>query len=197
MRLALGAVLVAALLDCKTWRKSHGDAGAPVRDAAVADAAIDATDASGAGPSYASPTGGFRVRFPDNKSPEVEEKTIASGGSAIHLFKVQYGSGAYIVTYDDFAKEAGRSASDVLDGAKNGILESTGGTLESEAPLTLAGRHPGIDLTLSATTSGIKMRQRLRAWFVDGRHYQALVVTPDWSGATAIEQDFLDSFALL
>lgn len=198
MTRALAAGLLLVLAGCKNglpWKKAPVDAGVAA-DAGAVDAGSDAAAPTGL---YTSKPGGFRVRFPDGKSPDVEEKPIGGTGGATHLFKVQYGSGAYLVSYDDFSKEARepRTASDILDGAKNGIVEGTGGTIESERPITLGGKHPGIELTLSATTSGIKMRQRLRAYAVDGRLYQTLVVTPDWTTATAVETEFLDSFSLL
>lgn len=198
MTRALAAGLVLLLAGCKNglpWKKAPADAGVAAADAGPVDAGSDAAAPLGV---YTSRPGGFRVRFPDGKSPDVEEKVIGGAGGATHLFKVQYGSGAYLVSYDDFSKDAKepRTAAEILDGAKNGIVEGTGGTIESERPITL-GKHPGIDLTLSATTSGIKMRQRLRAYAVDGRLYQTLVVTPDWTTATAVETEFLDSFSLL
>ena len=40
------------------------------------------------------------------------------------------------------------------------------------------------------------MRQRVRVYLVDGRVYQLIVVAPTWSGASASEQEFFDSFKL-
>jgi hypothetical protein len=148
-----------------------------------------------AGALYRTPSGGFQVRFPEGKAPEVEEKTITGGGAAVHLFKVQYGTSGYIVTYDDFAKGSGRAPQLILDGAREGVVETTGGTVDSERPVTLDG-HPGLDLAVTATTSGITMRQRVRVFLVDGRLYQLIVVAPSWSGATVVEQEFFDSFKL-
>lgn len=183
-----------ACASCKSWHRSRADAGGPTGE--VADASVDAGADAGValGPTYRSPVGGFQIRFPESKAPEVEDKAIAGG--AAHLFKVQYGTSAYVVTYDDFAKGSSRTAQQVLDGARDGIVESTGGTIDSEHSLTLDG-HPGLEFAVTATTAGIKMRQRLRVYFVDGRLYQTLIVAPTWSGATHFEQDFLDSFKLL
>ena len=149
-----------------------------------------------AGSFYRTPSGGFQVRFPEGKAPEVEEKTITGGGAAVHLFKVQYGTSGYIVTYDDFAKGSARTPQLILDGAREGVVETTGGTIDSERPVTING-HPGLDLAVTATTSGITMRQRVRVFLVDGRLYQLIVVAPSWSGATVVEQEFFDSFRLL
>jgi hypothetical protein len=186
-RVAFALLLLAA---CKSWRRhTPADAGADATTSIV-DAAVEA--GAPRGPVYRSPTGGFEVLFPESKPPEVEEKQVAGG--AIHLFKVSYGTSAYIVTYDDFARNE-RAPQQVLEGARDGYVESTGGTIELERPLNLEG-HPGLELTVSATTSGIKMRQRARVYLVDGRLYQTLIVAPTWSGATQLEQDFLDSFKL-
>lgn len=172
-----------------------GDAGSAAGDGGADGLAGDGGDA-GSGALYRTPSGGFQVRFPDGKAPEVEDKTITGGGSAVRLFKVQYGTSGYIVTYDDFAKTAGRTPQQILDGAREGVVETTGGTIDSERPLTLDG-HPGLDLAVTATTSGITMRQRVRVFLVGGRLYQLIVVAPTWSGATVVEQEFFDSFKLV
>jgi len=198
----VGLVLLAA---CKRRPR-------PARPDASVDASVaagDAGDASaaspeggaagveaGAGALYRTATGGFQVRFPDGKAPEVEEKTITGGGSAVHLFKVQYGTSGYIVTYDDLGKSGSRTAQQILDGAREGVLETTGGTVEREGPFSVNG-HPGLELAVTATTSGITMRQRVRVLLVSGRLYQLIVVAPSWSGATVMEQEFFDSFTLL
>jgi len=181
-------------------RSGSADSGAAATDAGSEPASVDgggsARDGSAdAGALYRAPSGGFLVRFPDGKAPEVEEKTITGGGAPVHLFKVQFGTSGYIVSYDDFAKGSGRPPQQTLDGAREGVVETTGGTVESERPITLDG-HPGLDLTVTATTSGIPMRQRVRVVLVDGRLYQLIVVAPTWSGATVVEQEFLDSFRL-
>jgi hypothetical protein len=203
-------MLVAACAACKRRaRRGSVDSGAAASDggSAVADGGVPgdsgAGDADGggsgnadAGALYRTPSGGFQVRFPEGKAPEVEEKTITGGSAAVHLFKVQYGTSGYIVTYDDFAKGSARAPQLILDGAREGVVETTGGTIDSEPPVTLDG-HPGLDLAVTATTSGITMRQRVRVFLVDGRLYQLIVVAPSWSGATVVEQEFFDSFRLL
>lgn len=191
------ALLSTLLVGCRraTPPAAH-DAGAEHADdagPATPDAAL--TDA-GLGPPYSSVSGGFRVRFPAGKAPEVEAKAIAGSSSASHLFKVQYGTSGYIVAYDDLAKGSKREPQQILDGAREGVLETTGGTIERDDPFTIDG-FSGIDLTVTAVTSGITMRQRARVILVDGRLYQLVVVAPSWSGATAVEQDFFDSFELL
>ncbi|MDF2698431.1 MAG: hypothetical protein K0S65_6815 [Labilithrix sp.] len=145
---------------------------------------------------YQTATGRFQIRFPEGKAPEVEEKTISGGIGTVHIYKVQYGTSGYIVSYDDLARGSSRTTEQILDGARNGVLEATGGTMDSERPVMLDG-YPGIDLAVSATTSGIKMRQKVRVLLVDGRLYQVVVVAPVWSGATAIEDEFFESFNLL
>ena len=144
--------------------------------------------------SYISPSGRFRARFPDGKSPDVETITIP-GGLTMRLYKVQYGTGGYIVAHDDSAKTSGRSPKQVLDSARESVLETTGGTLDEEKPIELEG-FPGRDLVVTATTSGIKMRQRLRVVLVLGRLYQVILVTPSWAGSNQTEQAFFDSFCL-
>jgi len=187
----------------KIWERKHVDAGTITDAGALSDASAAKDDASSsavpedasARPApYKSAPGGFQIRFPEGKAPEVEHKTIA--GKTVSLFKVQYGTSGYIVSYDDLSKGGSRTAEQILDGARSGVLESTAGIIDSESPLDLNG-NPGLALNVSATTSGILMRQRIHLYVVDGRLYQIIVVMPSWSGATAVEQDFLDSFALV
>lgn len=199
---ALATFAVLALPACKRLfhRQDAGTGDAQSDAQSAVDASTDASDAASdaalsRGPAYRSVTGGFQIRFPDGKAPEVEAKSIGGKSPAIYLFKVQYGTSGYVVTYDDLPRGT-RTPEQVLDGARDGVLESTGGNVETDTPLAI-GPHPGRNLTVSATTSGIKMRQRVRLYLVGTRLYQILVVSPFWSAATAIEQDFLDSFELL
>jgi hypothetical protein len=145
---------------------------------------------------YKSVAGGFQVRFPAGKAPEVEHKAVAGKKDVVHLFKVQYGSSAYVVTYDELSQGRGRTAAQILEGARRGVLESTAGTIDKEEPVVLMG-NPGLSLEVSATTSGIRMRQRIHLYVVDGRLYQVIVIAPFWSGAVDAEENFLDSFSLV
>ena len=194
-RSALAGLLIASA--CRKRPKpvpvDAGDAGTDA--GSITDAGTDAEAAVDAGPLYRTTSGGFEVRFPDGKPPEVEDKPV-TGGLTVRLFKVQFGTSGYIVTFDDFNRTSTRTPQVILDGVKEGVLETTAGTVDHEEPLLLEG-HPGLDLTISATTSGIAMRQRVHAYVVDGRLYQLIVVAPTWSGANSREQDFFDSFRLL
>ncbi|MCL2778301.1 MAG: hypothetical protein FWD73_09880 [Polyangiaceae bacterium] len=145
---------------------------------------------------YKSVAGGFQVSFPEGKAPEVEHKAVGGKKDFVHLFKVQYGSSAYVVTYDDLCKGRSRTAAQILEGARHGVLESTAGTIDKEESLVLMG-NPGLSLEVSATTSGIRMRQRIHLYVVNGCLYQVIVIAPSWSGAADAEQDFLDSFSLV
>ena len=191
-RAALAGIAAALLATgCKRFlRRQHPDGGADGGSEAGADAG------SRFGTLYRSNVGGFQIRFPEGKSPEVEEKRIPGAPGAVHFFKVQYGTSAFIVSYDDFAKGKNRTPEQTLDGAREAVLESTGGTIEIANPRALEG-HPGLDLTVSATTSGIQMRQRVRVYLVAERLYQTIIVAPVWSGAASFEDDFLESFQLL
>ncbi len=195
------------LLACKARRAERalaaGGVGAPdAAAAAAADASpsVDAgrTDAASLAPPaalYRSATGGFAVRFPDGKLPDVETATVA-GRLSLHLFKVQYGSSGYIVSYDDAAKASKRSAAQILDSARESSVETVGGTIDSQTPFAV-GPHEGVEWVVSATTSGIKLRERLRALVVEGRLYQLMVMSPTWAGASEAEEQFFDSFVLL
>lgn|GEM_PF-1899857 len=202
----LGAHLV-TLAGCKLLRRAPpaADAGAPSPSDSPAPS-LQPADAAPSGepseaaaplPPYRSSKLGFQVRFPDGKAPEVEEKVLGGGAVTAHLFKVQFGSSAYVVSVDVLSpRTQPRTADELLAAARDGLLESTGGTLESDKTVTL-DESPGIELTIAATTSGLKMRQRARIHVVGARVYQLLVVAPIWSGGARLEQEFLDSFAFV
>ena len=202
--LALATVVVLGahvLTGCKAFRRkpSAVDAGTDASSLASADAAASSAPLDGSAPlpRYRSGKLGFEVRFPDGKAPEVEDKVLGGGLVTAHLFKVQFGSSAYVVSVDELSPKAqARTPEQILAGARDGLLESTGGTLESDTAVSLDG-NPGIELAIAATTSGIKMRQRARTYAVGGRVYQLLIVAPVWSGQTTLEQEFLDSFAFV
>ncbi len=199
---------VHVLTGCKVLRRTSSNVDAGRDDAGVDASSLASTDATPveagapveAGvplPRYRSDKMGFEVRFPDGKAPEVEDKVLGGGLVTAHLFKVQFGSSAYVVSVDELSPKAqGRTTEQILAGARDGLLESTGGTLDSDTAISLDG-NPGVELAITATTSGIKMRQRARTYVVGGRVYQLLVVAPIWSGRATTEQEFLDSFALV
>ncbi len=144
---------------------------------------------------YRSTSGGFSIRFPGGRTPDLEDKPIAGGLVTLHFFKSQKGSSAYIVGYNELPK-SGRTAKQVLDDARDGAIESIGATLEKEIPLTIDG-NPGREVVMTAEKSGINLRQRLRMYIVKSRLYQTIAVSPTFAPQPADEQDFLDSFTLL
>lgn len=181
-----------AIVGCATRRPGGGvDASTD----ASTDAPLDGGHDADARRTYVSPSGGFEVRFPEGKAPDVESTTITPSLS-VRTFAVRYGTSAFLVSYDDAGKTSGRSADRILSAAKEGILEATGGSVDAESPLVLTG-HPGRELVVSATTAGIVMRQRIRLYVVAGRLYQIVLVSPSWAGTSALEQPFFDSFALV
>src|SRR5262249_29247970 len=148
---------------------SVADAGAPPVSTADASTSSLLVDSGAPVRLYRSDAMRFQVRFPDGKAPEVEEKVLGSGVVTAHLFKVQFGTSAYVVSVDELSpKAAVRTPEQLLEGAREGLLQSTGGSIDSEKPITVDG-NPGIELAISATTSGIKMRQRARTYIAEGR----------------------------
>ena len=187
-------VLLLALLglpvSCKRLHRGGVDAGlAP--DAG--EAPFPAQDAAADASMYRAPTDGFEVEFPEGKAPEVEDKPLPKGVATARLFKVQYGSSAYLVVAEDVQTSANRTVDQLLQGAREGAVETTGSTIVSDTPLKV-GAYRGFELVLTATTSGLTMRQRVRVLASPSRLYQLLVVAPEWSGSTPLEQRFFDSF---
>jgi hypothetical protein len=186
------AVLVLPQGACRRPKPSPDAAPPP---ASAAPAASSAAGEAPQRPAYVSRSGGFQDAFPDGKSPDVETADVTKGLS-VRLFKVQYGSSAYLVTYDDAGKTSGRTSAQIVAAAKDGLLEATGGAVASERPVRV-GDTEGTELVVNATTAGIPMRQHARLFVVSGRLYQIMVVSPAWAGTGALAEPFLASFALL
>lgn len=207
---ALARLGTAALLVLSACRARHlggkgsTDAGGLSPSTSAKESPLDAspsgpstaasTNARGLSDAYFSQVGGFGIRFPDGKPPEVESPSVTAG-LTVRLYKVRFGSSAYIVAHHEMPKGSPKSLEDAVQATREGLLETTGGTVDAERPFELDG-HPGRELELSATTSGIKMRQHVRIVLVGSRLFQVLVVTPSWTGPSDQERAFFDSFRL-
>lgn len=187
----LAMVALGFHVSCNLSRHATPDAGV---DAGIPDAAV-VVDAAATPLEYWSDASGFRIEFPEGKAPEIEDKALPKGAASVRLFKVQYGSSAFLVVAEEIAESANRTPDQLLQGAREGILESTGATADLETAVS-QGAYLGFEMVLTATTSGIKMRQRVRVLVAGRRLYQILVVAPEWSGSTPIERRFFDSFRL-
>ncbi len=203
----LGVILLVVLSACRARHlggKGSTDAGglsssdSGSRSSADASSATSAPDASAStrdlSDAYFSQVGGFGIRFPDGKPPEVESSSVTTG-LTVRLYKVRFGSSAYIVAHHEMPKGSTKGLEDAVLATREGLLETTGGNVDAERPFEIDG-HPGRELELSATTSGIKMRQHVRIVLVGSRLFQVLVVTPSWTGPSDQERAFFDSFRL-
>lgn len=141
---------------------------------------------------FVSEEGGFSVSMPGTPTEETNTSSSAAGDIDMHMFSLRSGGNAYLVGYSDYPPDLleGIEPDDLLDFARDGAV--SGGTLVSEAPITLNG-HPGRDLTVETSEEGMKIY--IRMYLVGNRLYQVIVSTRD-GDLTEDMSDFLDSFKL-
>lgn len=135
---------------------------------------------------YAYADGNFTISFP---APPSETSQDAFGMS-VHMYLLDQGSRAYMITYTDLPDQFATGDPDPgLEGAISGSLSSAGATLESKSDISISG-HPGKDV--SATSPHGYMR--VRYFFVGSRLYSVLAASPDRGDADS--ERFLNSFRL-
>ena len=140
-----------------------------------------------------SPTdAGFTLEFPAPPS-EMEQRVKAADGKSemvVHTLAAADGETAYMAGWHDYPPTT-TSADAILDGARDGALANTKGTLVSEKKIK-TGAHPGRELVIQArgTTT------HARIYWVKGRLIQMLAIMPEGQVVEADAKAFLDSFRL-
>ena len=137
----------------------------------------------------------FKAKFPG--TPTAQEQTAS--GVKFKMFMTEARNGAYAIGVADMpipANEPTELIEKRLDGARDGAIRNSNGTLQSSNPLTLAGKYPGREFTASITkpTQGLL---RGRIYLVGARLYQVLVMGKDGYVNSAEASAFLDSFQLV
>jgi hypothetical protein len=149
-------------------------------------------------PKYRSTDGNFEVRFPYATEPKLETRPIVSGVE--YVTKTQGELGTFLVGYDDTLKlTEPRPAKRVLDDIVRSTMAANHGKPEKEAPLVLAGKHPGRAFESSFLSKDKKkVRGVWHLYVVKTRVYQVVALTPeDKPLSDADLRAFFDSFALL
>jgi hypothetical protein len=137
----------------------------------------------------------FKAKFPGK--PTEQEQTAV--GIKFKMFMTEARNGAYAIGVADMpipANEPTELVEKRLDGARDGAIKNSNGTLKSSNPIKLAGKYPGREFTASITqpTQGLL---RGRIYLVGTRLYQVLVMGKDSYTNSAEASAFLESFQLL
>jgi hypothetical protein len=146
----------------------------------------------------ASPDKEFVIKMPGTPKTDVQDVPTAVGVVQLHTFTVDKGDSVYLVGYGDYPESLVRNAdvSAMLDGARDGALANSGGTLIAEQQIQLQG-YPGRELWIEATVEGEKGLARARMYLVGARLYQVLVGGSNAHFSESAAETFLNSFLLV
>jgi hypothetical protein len=143
---------------------------------------------------FTSNEGGFSVLLPG--TPVVENKTVNTriGRITATMYSVEYDGIAFFVAHSDYPESvmANMTAEQVLDGARDGAVANTFGTLTSETIISLLD-YPGRELTITANGGGA----RVRIFLVRNRLYQVIGAAPSDKMYRPEIRRVLDSFTLI
>ena len=142
--------------------------------------------------SYSYPADGFQASYPS--APEVSKKDIPTeaGSFELHTYIAEVGSAAlYIGVCDYGSKTEGKDPQELLQGAKNGALQSSSSHMVSEKKISL-DVNPGVEFQAVNDTAQFTVR----IYLVGNVLYQTLVVAPLDKPYADITR-FLDSFQLI
>ena len=146
---------------------------------------------------YRSESGGFSVMIPGKPDESTQALDTPRGKIDLHLFTVQKGNRAYIVSYSDYPEEMVKqnSPQKSLDGSRDGEVRNMG-KLILEKNLSLDG-HPGRELVIEGKTSdGHEATSKTRIFLVGNRLYQVIFAAPRGEVSSSEMDDFLESFKL-
>ncbi len=142
--------------------------------------------------SYSYPADGFSVSFPSQ--PQFEKKQFSNGKGSFELrsYVAQISPVALFVGVCDYGSAAsGKTADEMLQGAKNGAIANSNSRLLNEKTIPF-GTHQGIAFDGESEAAHFSFR----IYLVDTTLYQTLVVYPvDKPFDDAAR--FLDSFQLI
>jgi len=147
---------------------------------------------------FSSADGAFSVLMPGTPTEQTQTQDTDLGPIDVHMFTIEQGEVAYLVGYNVFPAaviEAATPAA-ILDGARDGQVETVKGTLLSEKEITL-GAYPGRDLEIQVEGSDGASSLRSRLFMVGDRLYQLVVAGPKGQSTSPNTIKFLDSFKLV
>lgn len=126
---------------------------------------------------FTSSTWGFRAEFPEPPISEVMKIPGPGGELDMHMFAVDRGTWAYILTVHDGPPGAATAAGLQLDGARNGALANLAGRLLREEDLTRDGL-PARRLEIAAGEADAHQRIDVLLILRERRLYQAIIAAP-------------------
>lgn len=138
------------------------------------------------------PADGFRASFPAAPSENRQSVDTDSGPVQLRTYLLELDQAALFIAVADYGpKTAGSDTDDLLEGAKDGALQTSGAHLTSETKITL-GTNPG--LQFEAATDSAHFYARI--YLVGSTLYQTLVIVPNGMQYSGTNR-FLDSFQLV
>jgi hypothetical protein len=142
--------------------------------------------------------GKFTVVAPVEMKESSQSVDTAVGKVDIYMFAGDGGNISYIIAYSDYPPAvANADVQSVLDGARNGAVSNSNGTLTGETKITLDG-YPGREFTMDTKDStGRDITAKARIYLVGVRLYQVLSMAVKGDALISNMDPFLNSFALL
>ncbi len=153
---------------------------------------------------FVSEAGNFTARFPVEPTEEVRPAPNTDIETDVHMFVVEVGPTAYMVSYNDYpvaltnGTERTPLMESAFDGAREAMMGSVSGTLVAEADISLAG-YPGRQLEFDIAESLIPGggAGTLQMYAVGERFYQLLIIGPEGQPSAEEIDAFMASFDLL
>jgi len=154
---------------------------------------------------FKSGPGGFSVQVPPDVEFTETTQEIDSGNPDVGILSLHNyfmsitGEDVYQIFYYDYPVELASNpdvSEDLLNGARDGWLNTVNGLLiEQETELSL-GNFPGREMVVEASIDNQDMKIKARYFLVGNRIYQIMVGVPKDGEFTAAMEAFLRSFAL-
>ncbi|MBF0105900.1 MAG: hypothetical protein HQM16_11295 [Deltaproteobacteria bacterium] len=148
---------------------------------------------------FESKEGGFVVMAPAVLTASSQVEPTAVGDLKMNMFTGEKPDGtAYVVMYIDYPPEMIKLTDPqvMLDGAKTGALENTGGKLISEKVVSLDG-HPGRIVAVAVNKGTEEGVIKTHLYLVNNRLYQIMAAGLKKNIETKEVEDYLSSFKLV
>jgi|GEM_PF-1433651 len=144
---------------------------------------------------FISPDNRFCVIFPTEPKRESDIVNAPKGKIEMIQYISQTGGIQYEVIYSDLPTTAfdGRTSEQMLDGARDGMVENVAGKLTSETIIS-RGNNPGREITVKVKPDTIIKTQIV---LQNNRFYQLMVTSPSDKLFVARYREFFDSFKIL
>lgn len=136
-------------------------------------ASVAVTQPPAVGTKFISTEGKFKISFQGPPEMASQDVSTAVGSIKMHTFMEMKGIDGYILSYNDYPAEAISAADpkNILDGAKNGVVNQFQAKIVEEKPLTLGG-HIGLMCKANSPT----MYVVYYAYLVKNRLYQIMIL---------------------